>query len=235
MENKVFLLYFWTMIASVFDALKDCIGAPLCDIKAILNNIAIDFFAPLWTSPVSKDDEPAKERDFTDEEVPAVIMFLMYAYSKDSRMLVFGSDFIEEKLRIADKVQLPEYLHGQCIKLQSECFRLVMLNYLEYQGSRAFRSLQLKKDMFEATETFNFNNLYAQEFDIKMMENNMKIKDRLLEEIKTAEEQLKSEFKFIYDNKEEIIVARDQSRKRGETVDNGNLENSQWINFRRKI
>lgn len=228
------------MTASIYHALKDCIGAPLQDIKDILDAIAIDFFHPLFEPlPVPVNEEstelPVDTFEFTDAQLPSVIMFLIYAYSKESKMLIMGADFSEEKVRIADKVSLPVELHGKVLKLKSEKFRKVMMKYLDYQGSRAFKHLQLKRDMYEAVEANSFQTLFAGEdgsMDAKALTSLATMKNNLLEEILDYEEKLKSEFKFVYDNIDDAEQASKDSKKA--TSDNGNIENSPWLNFNKK-
>ena len=216
------------MTASVYSALKDCIGAPLKDIQDILGVINIDLFDALWT-PVE-----GKEMEFTHKDLPSVIMYLVHAYSKDSKMLIFGAEYVEQKRNIAEKVGLPYELHGKVLKLKSELFRAVMIKYLDYQGSRPFKHLQYKIAAYEAIENINFNTLFAAgstDVDAKKMNENTKIKDSLFLEIQEFEDQLRNEFKFLFDNKEDAEDAGKEDREG--LIDNGNLENSKWINYKK--
>jgi hypothetical protein len=211
------------MTASIYDALKDCIGAPLKDIQDILKVINIDLFDALWIP------QEGKELEFAHQELPAVIMYLIHAYSKQSKMLIFGADYIEQKRNIAERVGLPLYLHGKVVKLKSELFRMVMIKYLEYQGSRPFKHLQLKVAAYEAIENINFNAMFIENADTKKINENVKIKDSLFLEIQDFEDQLRNEFKFMFDNREDAMDAGGE----GNSIDNGNLENSKYINYRK--
>lgn len=211
------------MTASVYDALKDCIGAPLSDIQEILKVINVDLFDELW---IPKE---GKEMEFSHKELPSVIMYLIHAYSKQSKMLIFGADYIEQKRNIAERVGLPLELHGKVVKLKSELFRMVMIKYLDYQGSRPFKHLQLKVAAYEAIENINFNAMFTENTDAKKINENVKIKDSIFLEIQEFEDQLRNEFKFMFDNKEDAADAGMD----GSTIDNGNLENSRYINYRK--
>jgi hypothetical protein len=206
------------MIPSIYEALKTSFKKPLFEIITKLKQHNITLFEPLYIPNAKEDAEEA----FKGQEAAFIIFYILFAYSQDSDFLIMGIDSLEEKKAIAEFVGLPEYLYAQVVNLKSSVVRGVALSYLDKQGSREFRHLQLMKDMYEQALSSLFSEATV---DIKSMSEVRKITESLLKDIQEYENKLRSEYKFIYDNKEELF-----NIDRVKAVnDNGNIENSKWV------
>lgn len=210
------------MILSVFEHIRGSLDVPAEAIFDKLAEINCKVFEPIHN----------QEEDgvvFNRAQSAKIIAYLLYAYSEQSDFLVLGADSQKEKQEIAERVELPEDLHEKVVRLSSGVVRKVVVNYLDTQSSRAFRYLSFKKDMYEAAMANALLKMKDGEgnMDMKEMVDTDKFLQSLLTQIKEYEDQLRSEYKYVYDNKEEIGHLEALHRKKR---DSGNVENSQYIN-----
>lgn len=212
------------MIHSIFESLKSCINSPYEEIFTKLDEINVHLFEPLWNEEDDRDENSV----FTREESGAIIMYLIFAYSQHSEWLILGADGGSEKISIAERVNLPEYLYGKVVKLQSNVVRKVMVKYLDAQSSRAFKYLSFKKDMYEAAMANGILSLQDEDgkVDLKQMAQADTYMRSLLNDMKEYEEELRAEYNFVYQNKEAVEdIEKAMKRK----TDTGNVEHSSYI------
>lgn len=213
------------MVHSVYEHLKGCIGEPSDVIYKKLDEINCRLFEPLWNEP----DVNCKAYIFNRDEAATIILYIIYAYSQHSDWLIIGADSAEEKVGIAERINMPEFLYQKVIKLQSSIVRKVVVHYLNTQSSRAFKYLSFKKDMYEAAMDNGIMSLTDKEgkVDLKAMSDADKYMKSLLEEMRQFEDELRAEYKFVYENKLDIEDAEAQMKKRGNL--SGNVEGSKEI------
>lgn len=210
------------MVHSIFEQLRGCIDGDADVVFKQLRDINVSLFDALYIG------EGDKSGPYTRGEAAIIILYIIYAYSKESDFLILGAETSEERYGIAQRVNLPEYLHQKVVKLSCPVVRAVVVAYLNKQTGRVFKYLQLKKDLYEAALDNSLVKMNDDEgdFDIKGMSESDKYLKGLLNEIGDFEDQLRSELKFFYENKEEIDNL-DALKKRN---DNGNVESSKYIN-----
>lgn len=226
------------MTLSIYNLLYKMEGKPLDQIRTKLKEANITLFAPLYhemiIDPASTDEEPVEGEnpmalDFPIPAVAAIIIYMIFAYSKDSPKLVFGADSYEAKVSLLERLEIDPKYHDKILTLKSKKFRYVMIKYLDYQSSRTFKLLTMKKIMFEQLEEEGFYAFINDKgsFDTKLLNEMNKSKEQILKEILELEERLKDEFRYVYSNKDEAAVAEGQVKHK--KYDDGRIENSDFI------
>jgi hypothetical protein len=106
--------------------------------KSILNEISCFVFDRVFSV-------------FTIEgEAKQVVMYILYAYSKESPMLIFMADSEKEKEGICRNLNIPDYLANRLITLDSEIGNDPILmecinDFLEMYAPQDWRTLQFLK------------------------------------------------------------------------------------------
>lgn len=136
------------------------------------------------------------------------LMYIIFAYSKESPVLVLGERFSKQKIKIADYVQLPDRLLGPVVNLQSRIVREVVTSYLNAQQDRRWqhyiKDKELYDDMFD--ESLKFTRKDDGKPDFKLILDAAKHRRELLTQIEEQEKAFKSEgeYAFVMENMEEI-------------------------------
>ena len=165
--------------------------------------------------------------EFATEDVKTVAFYILYAYSRDSSMVIMGADWEGNKGIIADMVGLPTHLYDPVLHLENPKVCEVVEGYLDLQGDRDFKQLQMKKDLHQAMqlallkgardETGNSN--------YKVLLETSRQADKLLEDIEELEEIVKSKNRHVVAGKKEIADKREQNTNQPQA----NVESSPFI------
>lgn len=145
---------------------------------------------------------------FSNSETKSIIIYIVYAYSKESKMLVLGQGYEIQKDKIFKMANLPDYRRSDIVLMKNPCIRKTILEYLESQAHRDFRHLIQKYELYEALCASQLSNIRDEDGEVnykEMMESSKYI-DKLLEDIKKMEADYKIEYKFVELNFEEMQV-----------------------------
>jgi hypothetical protein len=159
---------------------------------------------------------------FKEEALP-VIKYIVYAYSRDSELVLLEGNWANNKEAIAIKVGLPEDGREDVVDLKNETVRECITRYLTMQGDRDFRHLQLTRDLYERLLDQLYETMYNKEgeFDKDKILADRKALADLYDEMIELEERVRSKNIHIYDGMKQIVQA-------GGEVDLG-LGKSKWV------
>lgn len=136
------------------------------------------------------------------------LLYIIYAYSKESPLLVLGERYADMKRRIADFVELPDRMLGPVMQLQNYYVRNVVVNYLAAQKDRRWQHLCQDKEIYEAMCDNSLRALRRDDgsVDFKAIQDAAKYRRELLAQIELQEEAFKldGEYGFVQENMEEI-------------------------------
>lgn len=144
-----------------------------------------------------------------------VLLYIAHTYSKESKLLVLGQRFIEQKKKIAKLIDMPDRLYGIAVQLNSPVVNDVVLSYLEYQKDRDFRHYMRDQEMYEALCDAGSKSLRKEDGspDFKGMVEVQKLRDDLLTRLKKQESAYKEEYRFVGDNEEELRKLGQENQK----------------------
>jgi hypothetical protein len=165
---------------------------------------------------------------YPPEELKAIIMYAMYAYSEQSDACISGVSMDGQRRSIAAHVQLAESLHKEIIYLQKKEFRIIVLEYLEIQRNRDWTHYQNKLTQYNTLTSASVRDMFSDDgkvnFKLILDMNNMC--NELLTDIKKYEGEYKSRYGFVEDANEEIKnIVQEEDRK----VSSLSIENSRSI------
>lgn len=106
------------------------------DWEDYLNRIClIDIFKDLI--PLFKDKEALTQ----------AIKFIVMCYSKDSDCVILGTDWVQNKKRIFDKVLLQKEYYEDLVLLENRIIVKTIQNWLSFQDSAVYSQLIMLKDL----------------------------------------------------------------------------------------
>lgn len=166
---------------------------------------------------------------FDPGEAHFIIFFILHAYSDDSPWVILGVDWTDEKVAIAERLNIPEYLRSWLIELTNDDIRCVIVDYLDYQVKPDFKLLQLKQMQYAKISSMLIKGMKAKEgedVDLNSLFDANKELDKLHQTIQKMEEDLRKRYQFFYIGIEEATKADSKTGNRF----SGKVESSRWIN-----
>lgn len=162
-----------------------------------------------------------------EEDGRMVLLYIAHTYSKESKLLVLGQRFGEQKKKIARLIDLPDRLYGVAVQLNNPVVNEVVLNYLEYQNDRDYRHYMRDLEMYEALCDSAAKTMKKEDGtpDFKGMSDVYKIREELMKNLKKQEAAYKEEYKFVAENEEEIRKLGQENQK-GRSL---RIENNRFI------
>lgn len=200
------------MRSSIYEMfpVKDMESTGVAEIKCMLHESNIEFFDPIFDGMITEKgespEEDVKEYFESSHDKKSVFYYILEAYSKQSKSLILGSEFIKEKEAIADKVGVVDKLKRKCTKLESVLVSSVVLDYLNYQGDRDFKRLQMKKDLYEILVDKSTMETRGSDgsTDIKTIMESSKYSDQILQDILVLEQTMRTDNFYILSAGEEV-------------------------------
>jgi hypothetical protein len=152
---------------------------------------------------------------YNDSEKKSILLYIIFAYSKDSSYLIYGRGSETQKLKIAEVVQLPDYAVKDVCGLKDDTICDTVMSYLEYQAERDFQHYMMKRKLYDDMLGMTTRTMTKEDgkVDFKAIVDAAKYMDDLLENIKAFEKQQRQEWKFKDDNEAEIKSVQDSFKK----------------------
>jgi hypothetical protein len=190
------------MTYSIFDEISALSGADGLTMHTKLVELGI---AQIFDYPWHKH-HPAG--NFT-----AIVLYTAHTYSWETRMVRIGADWQQTKIRIAQKVELPQYLYDEVVHLKdqmlAECFNEFLHLYHENMDYVHLTSL---KDLYQQimSQSTRFQPDEEGNSDLGAKFKNIQRATELKEQIKAIEDEVTARYRilrapksdFKYDNTE---------------------------------
>jgi len=150
-----------------------------------------------------------------------IMTYLAYAYSEKSDLLILDARYGAEKKKIAELVQLPEFLYGAIVLMSSKTFKDVVYDYLEYQQDRDWHELVAERETYELLmDSQSRSRNEDGTIDFKQLTDIGKARAEQRRQVKELEDNFKKRYAFVAENQADINKLRDSSAKRGAGVEN---------------
>lgn len=183
------------MLLSFFHTIAPLKDSPQQEILEACENIKPGLFSQL---------EDAEE--LPKYQIGNIILYILFAYSKESPKIVMGVSMRSIKEVIATYLDLPDTLYRHTVDMESKVVRRVVMEYLDYQVDRDFRHLMWKKDLYELMVNSQMEDAFNEEgkLDLKAVREINKELDNLLDDIEEYEEKMATKFEFVIDAVKDI-------------------------------
>lgn len=147
----------------------------------------------------------------------AIVMYIIYAYSLHSRLLILNHEDKRNKKRVAQFTEIPEHLLTDVIELRNTSIRTSVIKYLEQQKEDDWNHLNRKQMLYNDLDTAGLMDFLKEDggVDRKKLLENAKYTDTLKEQIEELKSKLTVKYKTINDHEEELHKITDDMKKEG--------------------
>lgn len=144
--------------------------------------------------------------DLPRAHIGDIIMYIIFAYSKESPKVVMGVSMRSVKEVIATYLKLPDNLFQYTVEMKHSVVRRVIMEFLDYQLDRDYRHLMWKKDLYELMINAQMEDVMDEEgkLDMKKVREYSKELESLLTDIESYEAKMATRFQFVIDNVNDI-------------------------------
>jgi hypothetical protein len=157
----------------------------------------------------------------------AIVLYAVHTYSWETKMVRIGADWQKTKIRIAQKVNLPQYLYDDVVNLADQYLANTFQEFLNlYNDNIDYVHLTSIKELYQqimAEATRYQPAEKAETADLSLKFKNLQRASELKEQIKTLEDELVAKYR---------LLAGAKSDFKYDHIEHGNplqLENSKMI------
>ena len=175
-----------------------------------------------------------------ESEAKEIILYILFAYSKESPMLILMADYQKEKEGICRYLDIPDYLTNKLTTLDDSTIREAVNNFIEDYAPQQWKTLQfLKIQMADLNRMVTLKQTCAPQeeeteqdgkkekkviyvFDPKAHRDTIRLISELGKMIAQIEGQIKNSFNYANIAKNEIKEAKSRKGQRSAGVENSN-------------
>lgn len=180
-----------------------------------------EFFELL--SPLSPGmfDKIVDQHTDNPNDAALIIKYIILAYSKDSKYVVLGSLYADQKASIANALGLPDQIMSDVLNMNLFDVRQAISDYLNYQKCRDWTHLVRNMEIYESMGDSALVNMKDDKgkVDFKAIIDAAKYRNELLSSIKEMEEQFKNEYRFVEENLIEIKAIENKTKGLGLAIE----------------
>ena len=157
------------MIYSIFNDIGiACREKTTDELLEYFHSIGLYIFDDIYTAIEST--EGGDRRKFPGDSPKSIILYIVYAYSEDSPMLIIGGNSKKEKEAICNYLNISEIWRHMLMTLECDIIRKAVVDYVERFAGIEFKTWQFMKIQYDDIMSMIINKqffIYAKEEDVK--------------------------------------------------------------------